>query len=211
MDARPTRCTLKLGAFVLLLGCGCNVGPVKISAGKSLEGECRRGRNEACYKYALQLLKQKQEKKAVEILRTTCDKGNMDACRDLGVCYQKGMGIEKNAEKSAELYTSGCDNQDWVSCRFLGFHFWNAKEYEKAIEPFAIACEKDRMKNAGESCRLLAEIYTFEIKEPSKAFKYSKAGCDLLDQKACIDYGKMSVMGWGEEQDKRINKSNPLE
>lgn len=48
-------------------------------------------------------------KKASELMKKSCDNGNMRACWNLGLLYSNGRGVERNSKKALDLYKIACE------------------------------------------------------------------------------------------------------
>ena len=71
------------------------------------------------YEQGIAFYDNKEYDKAFESFKKACDDGNMRACHNLGVMYEKGNGVEKNEQKAVELYKKACDGGEMLGCRGL--------------------------------------------------------------------------------------------
>ena len=55
----------------------------------------------------------------------------MGSCADLGVCYFKGEGVEKDYERAALLFTNACSGASALACANLGFAYEKGMGVEK--------------------------------------------------------------------------------
>ena len=56
------------------------------------------------YEQGIAFYDNKDYDKAFESFKKACDDGNMRACHNLGVMYEKGNGVEKYLDKTADVY-----------------------------------------------------------------------------------------------------------
>ncbi len=77
--------------------------------------------------------------------RQGCGQGDARACTNLGVMFEKGQGVYRDAVKAAELYTEGCQGDDTLGCTYLGFMYQSGRGVfrspVKAFEMFGRGCE----------------------------------------------------------------------
>ena len=106
----------------------------------------------------------KEYDKAFKSFKKACDGGDMDGCRNLGVMYECGNGVEKNEQKAAELYKKACDGGKMLGCYNLGVMYAKGsgveKDFGKAAELFKKACDGGDMNG----CRNLDIIYKLMAK-----------------------------------------------
>ena len=53
-------------------------------------------------------------------LDEACAKNDVEACRNLGVMYAQGRGVERNVERAIALFRIGCDAGNAPACNNLG-------------------------------------------------------------------------------------------
>ena len=111
------------------------------------------------YEQGIAFYDNKDYDKAFESFKKACDDGNMRACHNLGVMYEKGNGVEKNEQKAVELYKKVCDGGEMFGCHNLGVMYTNGngveKDFSKAAELFKKACNGGEMNG----CRNLGIMY----------------------------------------------------
>src|SRR6185369_16880914 len=75
--------------------------------------------------------------------------GNSFAQANLGWCYEKGLGVDKNVQKAVELYQEAVKQENFYAYVSLGLCYKNGigveRDIQKAIELFQRAAEE---KNA---------------------------------------------------------------
>lgn len=101
-----------------------------------------------------------------------CDRGDEEACGDLGERHALGeAGATKDLKRAATFFTRGCDGGDAYSCRMLGFAYSDgegvARDERKAAAFFQRGCDgKD-----GLACANLAAKYNDGLGVPKDEFK----------------------------------------
>lgn len=65
----------------------------------------------------LEEYEEETDEEAFKLLKKAFDKGVLQACLALGLCYEDGRGVEEDYEKAAECYAIGAFNDD-ESCKF---------------------------------------------------------------------------------------------
>ncbi|MBP9086109.1 MAG: sel1 repeat family protein [Kofleriaceae bacterium] len=73
-----------------------------------------------------------------------CKGGDMVSCTNLGVLYEQGIGVPKDATKAAALFEQACKGGDMVGCANLGILHADGtgvpKDATKAAALFQQAC-----------------------------------------------------------------------
>lgn len=86
----------------------------------SMKGKCRKGDNEACYKYGLRYYLgkkvRKDYKKAGRFFYRACQGDYVRACYALGVMYKNGKGTEKNCANADKYFELACDSGHQKAC-----------------------------------------------------------------------------------------------
>lgn len=96
--------------------------------------------------------------RAAPYYQEACDKGNVDGCEALGVCYWTGTcGVPKDALRGLELFRDACDSGDMGACGHLGVCYEMGgcglmKSNEQAVAYYEKSCnggEMDMCNNLG--------------------------------------------------------------
>ncbi|GAA8513971.1 hypothetical protein HpBT265_01160 [Helicobacter pylori] len=87
-----------------------------------------------------------------------CDLNDSSGCKNLGVLYENGQGVEKDLIKVAYLYSRACELKDGWGCSFLGVLYYNGdgvkQDSKKAVALFEKACKLGYKK----ACEMLKEL-----------------------------------------------------
>ena len=83
--------------------------------------------------------------RAIKMFQKACDADDSEACKNLGVSYFYGKGVEPDYERAAAANAKACDRSEYVACANLGLALMEGKgvsvDRAKAIEHFERACE----------------------------------------------------------------------
>jgi len=86
-----------------------------------------------------------QYKEAYELLSTHCEKGNPQACNELGYLYANGIGVTKDRASALKLFVDACDAGQLEACRRAAVGYQNgygvSKNAARAQELTQKACE----------------------------------------------------------------------
>jgi len=124
---------------------------------------CKRGQYVSCSHLAIiyeeDKLVPQDMKKAKQLYTKACGGDDAFACHNLAVIYGKS---DKKALKniSLKLYQKACEGGYATSCIYLGRHYRDShtllRDYKKAKEMFALACEANNYLGCKEE-RILKE------------------------------------------------------
>jgi len=126
---------------------GKYVAKDKAIALKYYEKSCKLGNKESCEKlviYGYEIYKKNDYPKAAFLFDLACKNGAIYGCRNLGVLYLNGEGVEKNLTKAKELFLYGCNNKIPNACLDVGLFYVNYPVYknvELAKKYFKKACK----------------------------------------------------------------------
>jgi len=71
---------------------------------------------------------------AIEWYNKSVDQGNSNAQFNLAVCYEHGVGVEKNLQKAFELYTKSAEQGNQVSQHALARCYLHGEGVNQSIE-----------------------------------------------------------------------------
>ncbi len=78
-------------------------------------------------------------------LTAECKKANYASCDSLGLMYEEGDGVAKDAKRAEELYRRACDGGHANGCTNLGVLYQNgngvAKDAARAAKLYQRACD----------------------------------------------------------------------
>jgi Sel1 repeat len=112
-----------------------------------------------------------------------CNRGNMDACADLGFYYRMGWGVSVNLSQAMVLFKKACDSGSGSGC-----------ERQKAA---AASATGSNSTPSGESSGTGSPA---DSSDADRAASY-KRECDSGGMDACANLGFYYRMGWGVPKD----------
>ncbi|MCP4603622.1 MAG: sel1 repeat family protein [Proteobacteria bacterium] len=133
-----------------------------------------------------------------------CTAGEAPGCYNLGVAYDKGLGLHRNYEKAFDLFRRACVAGFTPGCVNLGVAYNYGKgvalNYGEASRLYSLAC------NAGNlgACAALGMMYFNGEGRPkyfNLAFKLFKKACDAGDASGCSGLGLAFREGKGVTAD----------
>jgi len=126
----------------------------------------------------------------------SCEMGYGIGCRDLGLIYIKGIGVDKDIKNGLSFWKKGCyELKNGDSCLALS-NAYNKdtlvkKDFKKSFELLEKSCEY----NFENACYSLALVYYNGIEpikeDKDKATKFLKKSCDLGHKKGCKDLDRI--------------------
>ncbi len=124
--------------------------------------------------------KDKDYKKAIEYFLKAKSLGNIAAINSLGICYQKGLGVNKNTSKALELFREAASKNYVYALNNLGAYYED-KDKEKAYKYFL------KSANLYESyaCNKMGEYYRLEGNK-KEALKYYEKALEASLKEKCI-------------------------
>jgi len=131
---------------------------------------------------------------AAKSWQQACDAGESKGCFAVGVMYEDGKGVTKNAKRAVDLYKSACDQNYATACYNLGLMYGNARgvptDLKRAADLYKRACDGG---NAA-SCNNLAIQYANGqgvARDDKKAADLYKRSCDAGDKSGCKNLAHM--------------------
>ena len=82
----------------------------------------------------------------------------MRGCNNLGVLYETGAGVEKDAVQAVFFYRKACDGGDMVGCEYLGMMYFSGQgvlRMRAAAGLYRRACDGGN----AEACGLLKPVH----------------------------------------------------
>jgi hypothetical protein len=133
-----------------------------------------------------------------------CKKGKREDCRQAGLAYLEGMGVERSATRAAELLRAACDAGEAAGCTALGVLLEEGaagpRDPAGALRCFEKACE------GGETmgCNNLANRYhdgEGVARDLSRAAELYDRACQAGSGMACSSLAKAHLAGEGVPKD----------
>ena len=98
------------------------------------------------YKQAEKLQKSEKNEEAFEYYLKAASQGDAEAQYNLGVCYRKGYGVEKNLTEAVKWYRKAADQGIAKAQGFLGVCYYQGdgveKDYKQAVIWFRKAADQ---------------------------------------------------------------------
>lgn len=147
-------------------------------------------------------------------LQAACDKGDGQACYDLGTRYEEGDGVAKNADRAVTLYERSCEIGDAGNCWYLGTVYEDggfglvAPNVNRAAALYRKGCER----GDGNACFSLGLLYKAGKgvpRNPAAAAAFIRKGCVDLASGVCEDSGGLAVHMMGLGATARPQASTP--
>ena len=158
--------------------------------------------NKLSQKYSVQV--DDINKNEFRLFKKACNGGDADGCKNLGVLYATGAGVEKDYSKAFVFFKKACDNWNGEGCKGLGILYANGlaveKDFSKAIDLFKKSCDFED----ADGCKGVGVMYANGSgveKNYSKAFVFFKKACDDGNSEGCDNLGYMYYVGNGVEKD----------
>ncbi len=131
-------------------------------------------------------------KKDVERYRAACDAKDWGACYDLGVVYERGIGVTADPVRAAELYQRGCNEASWDACTGLAVLYSRGigvpQDHARAAQLFKQSCDVGFAKG----CYGLALAYEHGsgvAPDAARALQLAQKACDSDHPPACTSLG----------------------
>jgi serine/threonine-protein kinase len=173
----------------------------------SFQKGCDAGEQRGCRAYAA-LLERTEPAKAAELYTTACDKSDAAACTLLGVLYEEGRGVTRDASRALGLYDKACKASDKLGCAYqafilsegLGVRQDEARGTELAKDAatwLAMECDPNHPKQCIALGSMLAIGMGGANKDEAKALELMQKGCDAGEPAGCANIGIMKLFGAG--------------
>ena len=84
----------------------------------------------------------KSDKKAAKIWKRAVELGNVDAMVDLGLSYEKGLGVKLDKKKALQLFRMAADRGDAFAQSNLGALLHSDKKFEESFRYLTLAADQ---------------------------------------------------------------------
>lgn len=146
---------------------------------------------------------EKDYTKAFESAQTDAQRGNAKAQGDLGLMYEKGLGIDQDDKKAVYWLTKAARKGDADSENNLGFMFFQGKgviqDYAQALQWFQKAADQG-LASAQSNLGLLYGAGLGVPKDYVKALSFYQKAADQDDLDSQVNLGMMYSLGEGTAQ-----------
>ena len=133
-----------------------------------------------------------------------CDKAQPVVCRDLGVKYEEGKGVQKDEARAAALYQLACDGADALGCLRLGLLYESGsgvtEDLGRATQLYDQSCKGSLAAGCGYAGDMYARGAGVPRDEAKAAALYRQA-CDGDFAAGCHDLAGLYEDGRGVAKD----------
>jgi TPR repeat protein len=214
--------SLRLLFSLLLLSlsfsaCGTNRASVSNTSGVSLkvysyktalsdlEAGCQENSAIACHHAGLRYSNgedaPKDDAKAFELTKKSCDLKHATSCNNLAVSYFKGEGTKRDLAEARKAYEQACELNYSHACSQVGLMFRDGIGGEKDKKKSYAIFQKGCSLRSGRSCRFLSDAIKKSPKHNPKVIRgLAKRGCRFKDAISCVDWGMMRLQGIGGQK-----------
>eukprot|EP00826_Nyctotherus_ovalis_P008807 TRINITY_DN12290_c0_g1_i9.p1 TRINITY_DN12290_c0_g1~~TRINITY_DN12290_c0_g1_i9.p1 ORF type:complete len:542 (-),score=167.04 TRINITY_DN12290_c0_g1_i9:652-2277(-) len=149
--------------------------------------------------------RKKNFKAAVELFRKSKELGCARAANNLGMCYEQGMGVEKDPDKALKCYEEAAEKKYPPGMYNLGYIYLKKAEFTKQYDQFfkatywfrAALAEDPKMMDANFYLGFLYEKGLGVDKDYHTAYSYYRKAANLGHAKACKRCGDFLYSGCG--------------
>jgi len=141
---------------------------------------------------------------ARDLYQKACDGGDVRACVELGVTYERQVGFLRELDKSAALYDRACKAGDRLGCARHGqalVEGWGVTADPKAgVKQARAACDAGEMYG----CFVVALAYQYGkgvATDQAKSLELNRKACDGGLMSGCVNQGFAYEQGRGAERD----------
>lgn len=167
---------------------------------------CTLGRAAACVESGLEAYGAKPPRydTALADWRKACDGGEVLGCQNLGVLFEHGRGVKRDAHEASVLYDQACQNESWIACRNLANLLVKGdgvpQDRGRARKLFELACAK------GNALACNDVGWRFEDIPPAERARYYRRACEGGAGDGCDNWGTMLARGTGIAADQQEAK-----
>lgn len=134
---------------------------------------------------------------ARDTFRADCEAGDAAACSQLGVMYEKGLGVEQSTERARDLYSGACDEANTAGCVNYGMLLADGQSLARsdsgsrlrpmdhAVRLFATACRQGDARGCGE----LGRVYLVRMGDVARSVPMLRQACDGGQGASCFLLG----------------------
>ncbi|WP_146618034.1 tetratricopeptide repeat protein [Lujinxingia litoralis] len=148
---------------------------------------CRQGDARACHELATSIAfdttRQEGLPQSLVLLHRACELELAVACRDLGIVYEEGVGVDLSPELARDFYQRACDLGEQEACldavgvgTTAGFATYAPRWQAQCDEGDPLACLD----------LAVALLQTAEVRDPQRAHALLERACQLNAPEGCL-------------------------
>ena len=168
-----------------------------------IEAACVTGLTAECLDRGLQRWEIEPDK-ALRMWTAACAGGDARGCANLGLLYERGLGVEANPVRAADLYRQGCEGGNAEGCTDLGFLYRQGLGIEANPERAAGLYRQGCEGGHALGCTNLGFLYHQGLgveANPARAADLYRQGCEGDNAGGCTNLGLLYEKGLGVETD----------
>jgi TPR repeat protein len=137
---------------------------------------------------------------ALEHLKRDCDQKHPTACHELGILYERGLGVARADQRAASLYQRSCDLKSADGCKSLGLMYALGKGVDRDRDRAKTLCQGACAEQVSAACDHLS-VFALEQGDTARALTFAQQACDLEDAHGCANLGGFYMSGTGVVRD----------
>jgi TPR repeat protein len=98
---------------------------------------------------------------AARLLEEAAEEGNPDAQKAIGICYDKGHGVEQDKEEAYQWYVEAADGGNTEAMRNVGIYLLEGKHVPKNERKACQSLIKAVRRSDAKACAILGQCYQF--------------------------------------------------
>lgn len=161
---------------------------VILSAIDILHSKCEFGDDNSCNDLGATYEQIGEYENAMKFYTRACDNGIEIGCANMGMMYEKGLGVSKNPAKALDIYKTSCNNGGALGCYNLATAYRKgeivAQDYAIAYSAYTSACEKEDVPSCA-NIGSMHELGQGVQKDELKAYNIYKVACFRGFNRAC--------------------------
>jgi TPR repeat protein len=162
----------------------------ELAIASSLAGDDERERVASYRKWMEESEARAPAARSVERMADACQRGDLEACADLGLRYEKGHGVARDASRARELYRKACDGGWGNGCMVFGVARFQGSLDETPDPTAGIALlEKGCTLGEAQACVIAGELLFRGVSgraDVPKAGEFYASACRAGNIDGCV-------------------------
>lgn len=141
--------------------------------------------------------------KAIDFYGKACTAKDGDGCFNLARMYAAGLGVDNSAPLAFAMYNTLCSAGDQRGCYGVASLYEKGRGVERDLDTAQTLYQQACNENYAPACSQMGTMLITipDLADPVAGMGFVKKGCDMGDDRGCVQLGALFLDGSGGEKD----------